>query len=430
MNILIIGSGGREHALAWKIAQSPLVDQVWSAPGGAAMDRIGPCFDVPADDVDKLEQLALQLEPDLIVVGPEAPLADGLGDRLRARGFDVFGPDREPAQLEASKGFAKDLMTRFGVPTAAYGRFADAKEAKAFLATLPAPYVLKADGLAAGKGVVIAGTLQEAQAEAEAMLSGKFGDASAELVIEEFMPGEEASVFVLTDGVNRLTLPTCQDHKRLLDGDEGPNTGGMGAYCPAPVMTPALMALVDETIAAPMLDGLADAGHPYKGVLYIGLMITPDGPKVVEFNVRFGDPECQALMAALEDDIVPALLACATGGMPARDFESLTPRLAEAKPAATVVLATKGYPGAYEKGSVIKGLNAADQLDGVTVFHAGTGVDENGDWTATGGRVLSVTAVGETLEQAIERAYAGVSQIDWPHGVHRRDIGWRALNKP
>ncbi len=427
MNILIIGSGGREHALAWKIAQSALVDQVWSAPGSAAMDRIGPCFDVPADDVEGLEKLALQLEPDLIVVGPEAPLAAGLGDRLRARGFDVFGPNKEPAQLEASKGFAKDLMARFDVPTAAYGRFTDPNAAKDFLTTLSAPYVLKADGLAAGKGVVIADTLEQAQAEADAMLSGKFGDASAELVIEEFMPGEEASVFVLTDGVNRLTLPACQDHKRLLDGDEGPNTGGMGAYCPAPVMTPALMADVDETIAAPMLEGLAEAGHPYKGVLYIGLMITPEGPKVVEFNVRFGDPECQALMAALQDDIVPALLACATGGMPARDFESLMPRLSEAKPAATVVLATKGYPGAYEKGSVIKGVKAAGALDGVTVFHAGTGVDQDGEWTASGGRVLSITAAGATLGDAIDRAYAGVDQIDWPEGVHRRDIGWRAL---
>jgi phosphoribosylamine--glycine ligase len=427
MNILIIGSGGREHALAWKIAQSPLVDQVWSTPGSVAMDQIGPCFDVAADDVENLEKLALQLEPDLIVVGPEAPLAAGLGDRLRARGFDVFGPNKEPAQLEASKGFAKDLMAKFGVPTAAYGRFTQADEAKAFLATLSAPYVLKADGLAAGKGVVIAETLEDAQAEADAMLSGKFGDASAELVIEEFMPGEEASVFVLTDGVNRLTLPACQDHKRLLDGDQGPNTGGMGAYCPAPVMTPELMAKVDETIAAPMLEGLAEAGHPYKGVLYIGLMITPEGPKVVEFNVRFGDPECQVLMAALKDDFVPALLACATGGMPARDFESLMPRLGEAMPAATVVMASKGYPGAYEKGSVIKGVKAADGLDGVTVFHAGTAVNEDGQWTAAGGRVLSVTAIGDTLQQAIERAYAGVDQIDWPEGVHRRDIGWRAL---
>lgn len=427
MNILIIGSGGREHALAWKIAQSPLVDTVWSAPGSAAMDKLGPCFDVKADDVDGLQALALQLEPDLIVIGPEAPLAAGLADRLRARGFDVFGPDREPAQLEASKGFAKDLMAKFNVPTARYGRFTSPIAAKDFLTTLPAPYVLKADGLAAGKGVVIVDTLEEAKAEAEAMLSGKFGEAGAELVIEEFMPGEEASVFVLTDGTNRLTLPACQDHKRLMDGDEGPNTGGMGAYCPAPVMSDALMAEVDEKIAKPMLDGLQVAGHPYKGVLYIGLMITPDGPKVVEFNVRFGDPECQVLMASLVDDIVPALLACATGGMPERDFAALLPQLSASKPAATVVMATRGYPGAYEKGSVIKGVKAAGEVEGVTVFHAGTGVNEDGWWTAQGGRVLTVTAVGDDLETAIARAYEGVAKIDWPEGVHRTDIGWRAL---
>jgi len=429
MNILIIGSGGREHALAWKIAQSPIVDTVWSAPGSVALDKIGPCFDVQADDVEGLEALALQLEPDLIVVGPEAPLALGLGDRLRARGFDVFGPDREPAQLEASKGVAKDLMAQFDVPTARYGRFTEAAEAKAFLATLPAPYVLKADGLAGGKGVVITDTLSEARAEAEAMLSGKFGSASAELVVEEFMPGEEASVFVLTDGTNRLTLPACQDHKRLLDADAGPNTGGMGAYCPAPVMSEALLKDVDEKIAKPMLDGLKAAGHPYKGVLYIGLMITPDGPKVVEFNVRFGDPECQVLMASLTDDIVPALLACATGGMREAEFARLLPGLGDAKPAATVVMAAKGYPGAYEKGAVIKGVKEADAVEGVTVFHAGTGVDEEGWWTAQGGRVLTVTALGDTLEQAISRAYDGVSKIDWPGGVYRTDIGWRALQR-
>ncbi|MGJ3230583.1 MAG: phosphoribosylamine--glycine ligase [Oceanicaulis sp.] len=429
MNILIVGSGGREHALAWKIAQSPLVDTVWSAPGSAALDKIGPCFDVKADDVEGLEALALQLEPDLIVIGPEAPLALGLADRLRARGFDVFGPDREPAQLEASKGFAKDLMAKFNVPTARYGRFTDPEEAKAFLAKLPSPYVLKADGLAAGKGVVIVDTLEAAQAEAEAMLAGKFGAAGAELVIEEFMPGEEASVFVLTDGTNRLTLPACQDHKRLMDGDEGPNTGGMGAYCPAPVMSQALLAEVDETISKPMLDGLHVAGHPYKGVLYIGLMITPDGPKVVEFNVRFGDPECQVLMASLTDDIVPALLACATGGMPEADFARLLPDLDQAKPAATVVMAAKGYPGAYEKGSVIKGVKDAGEVEGVTVFHAGTGVNDDGWWTAQGGRVLTVTGVGEDLRTAIARAYEGVAKIDWPDGVHRTDIGWRALKR-
>lgn len=427
MNILIIGSGGREHALAWKIAQSPLVEVIWCAPGSPAMDRIGPCFDVAADDVQGLHDLALQLEPDLIVIGPEAPLAAGLADALRARGFDVFGPGAEGAKLEASKGFAKDFMARLGVPTAMYRKVTDLVSARAFLDSLSPPYVLKADGLAGGKGVVIAPDIDTAIHEAQAMLSGKFGGAGAELVLEEFMSGEEASVFVLTDGVNRLTLPACQDHKRLLDGDQGPNTGGMGAYAPAPVMTPELMKQVDDTIAAPIIDAMAQAGFPYQGVLYIGLMITPEGPKVVEFNVRFGDPECQVLMASLADDIVPALLACATGGMPARDFSRLLPQLDQARPAACVVIASQGYPGAYEKGSVIKGLKAAGAVEGVTVFHAGTGVNDEGDWTAQGGRVLTVTAAADTLGEAVSRAYEAVDLIDWPQGVHRRDIAWRAL---
>ncbi|GGE31727.1 phosphoribosylamine--glycine ligase [Marinicauda pacifica] len=427
MNILIIGSGGREHALAWKIAQSPLVDTVWSAPGSVAMDQIGPCFDVAADDIDGLQALALQLEPDLIVIGPEAPLALGLADLLRARGFDVFGPSRDAAQLEASKGFAKDMMARFGVPTAAYGAFTDLAKARAFLDTMNAPYVLKADGLAAGKGVVIAQTREEAESELSDMLSGKFGDASASVVIEEFMEGEEASVFVLTDGTNALTLPAVQDHKRVGEGDTGPNTGGMGAYAPAPLMTPELMATVDEQIARPMLDGMRDADMAYSGVLYIGIMVTAQGPKVVEFNCRFGDPECQALMVQTEADIVPALLSCATGGMPARDFARLLPQDDRPAPTVTVVMASEGYPGSYEKHTVIKGLKEAGEVDGVTIFHAGTGVNDAGDVVATGGRVLNVTATGATLQEAVDRAYAAVDRIDWAQGFCRRDIAWRAL---
>jgi phosphoribosylamine--glycine ligase len=427
MRILVIGSGGREHALAWKISQSPLVDEVYSAPGSVAMDKLGPCFDVKADDVDGLEKLALQLEPDLIVVGPEAPLAMGLADRLRARGFDVFGPSRQAAQLEASKGFAKDRMRRYGVPTARYGRFTDVAEAKAFLDTLEAPYVLKADGLAAGKGVVIAETRAEADAEIEEMLSGKFGDASAELVIEEFMTGEEASVFVLTDGTNIITLPPAQDHKRVGDGDTGPNTGGMGSYAPAPLMTPELMQFVEDKVTRPMLTGMKSDGMAYQGVLYIGLMITPEGPKVVEFNCRFGDPECQVLMAQMDEDIVPALLASATGGMNQRDFARLLPVPDRPTPCVTVVMATKGYPGSYEKGSVIKGLKEAAALEDVTIFHAGTDVNGEGDIVSAGGRVLNVTATGDTLEAAVKRAYEAVDLIDWPEGIFRRDIGWRAL---
>ncbi|MAL09839.1 MAG: phosphoribosylamine--glycine ligase [Maricaulis sp.] len=429
MRILIIGSGGREHALAWKISQSPLVDEVWSAPGSVAMDKIGPCFDVKPDDIDGLEKLTLQLEPDLVVVGPEAPLAKGLADLLRARGFDVFGPSADAARLEASKGFAKDKMRRYGVPTARYGRFTDVAEAKAFLDTLSAPFVLKADGLAAGKGVVIAETRSEADAEVEEMLSGKFGEASGELVIEEFMEGEEASIFVLTDGSNIVTLPAAQDHKRVGEGDTGPNTGGMGSYAPAPVMTPAVMKTVEETITRPMLGGMKADGTPYQGVLYIGVMITPDGPKVVEFNCRFGDPECQVLMMQMDEDIVPILLASATGGMSQRDFERLLPVPDRPTPCVNVVLATKGYPGSYEKGSVINGLKDASALDNVMIFHAGTDVNDAGDIVAVGGRVLNVTATGETLEAAVARAYEAVDLIDWPEGIHRRDIGWRALQQ-
>ncbi|MGE6698703.1 phosphoribosylamine--glycine ligase [Hyphomonas sp. NPDC076900] len=428
MNILLIGSGGREHALAWKMAQSPLVDVVHCAPGNPGMDAVGPCFDVAADDIDGLVKLALQIEPDLVVIGPEAPLALGLSDILRARGFDVFGPSKEAAQLEASKAFSKGRMTKYGVPTAAYGEFTEAAPAKAFLRKMRAPYVLKADGLAAGKGVVIAGTLEEADSEIDEMLSGKFGDASATLVIEEFMHGEEASVFVITDGEGAIFLPAAQDHKRVGDGDTGPNTGGMGAYAPAPVVSEEIMARVKREIAAPMLKGMAKDGMPYQGVLYIGIMVTAEGPKVVEFNARFGDPECQVLMKGLKGDIVPAILVAATGGLKGNEeaFEALL-ELEEFQPAATVVLAAKGYPGSYEKGTVIEGVKQAGALEGVTVFHAGTDVADGGKLIAKGGRVLNVTASGATLREAVDRAYAGVDAINWPEGFCRRDIGWRAL---
>ena len=428
MNILLIGSGGREHALAWKMAASPLVDVVHSAPGNPGMDEIGPCFDVAADDVDGLVKLALQIEPDLVVIGPEAPLALGLADILRARGFDVFGPGREAAKLEASKAFSKGRMKKYGVPTAAYGEFTEPGLAKSFLRTMEAPYVLKADGLAAGKGVVIAASLAEADAEIDEMLSGKFGDASATLVIEEFMHGEEASVFVITDGKGAVYLPAAQDHKRVGDGDTGPNTGGMGAYAPAPVVSAQIMERVKREIAQPMLRGMARDGMPYQGVLYIGVMVTAEGPKVVEFNARFGDPECQVLMAGLAGDIVPAILASATGGLEGNEaaFESLF-ELEKFRPTATVVMAAKGYPGAYGKGSTLRGLKDAGKLEGVTVFHAGTDAAPDGTIIAKGGRVLNVTASGDTLREAVDRAYAAVDVIDWPEGFCRRDIGWRAL---
>jgi phosphoribosylamine--glycine ligase len=319
-------------------------------------------------------------------------------------------------------------MMKYGVPTAAYGEFTQAAPAKAFLNKMKAPYVLKADGLAAGKGVVIAETLAEAEAEIDEMLSGKFGDASATLVIEEFMHGEEASVFVITDGEGAVYLPAAQDHKRVGDGDTGPNTGGMGAYAPAPVVNPEIMARVKREIAEPMLKGMAKDGMPYQGVLYIGVMATADGPKVVEFNARFGDPECQVLMKGLAGDIVPLILIAATGGLKGseKDFERLL-ELEDFRPTATVVMAAKGYPGSYGKGSVICGVAAANAMDGVTVFHAGTDVAPDGALVAKGGRVLNVTASGATLREAVDSAYAGVAAIDWPEGFCRRDIGWRAL---
>ena len=430
MNILLIGSGAREHALAWKMDQSALVDIVHTTPGNPGIDEVGPCFDVAADDVEGLEKLALQIEPDLIVIGPEAPLALGLADRLRARGFDVFGPSAEAARLESSKGFSKDAMDKYGVPTARYGRFRDALEAKAFLASMDAPFVLKATGLAAGKGVVIAESRAEAEAEIDEMLSGKFGEASAELVIEEFMAGEEASVFVLTDGEGALYLPAAQDHKRVGEGDTGPNTGGMGAYAPAPVMDEAMMARVKAEIVEPMLRGMTADGMPYQGVLYVGIMVMSDGPKVVEFNARFGDPECQALMAGMAGDVVPALLICATGGLKGNEaaFGALM-GLDDFQPAATIILANEGYPGSYAKGAIIKGVKEAGAQDGVKVFHAGTDMDSDGALVAVGGRVLAITGVGETLDEAFVRAYAGVAKIDWPTGFYRKDIGWRVRSK-
>ena len=428
MKILILGSGGREHALAWKIAQSPLVDEVFSAPGNPGMDKIGPCFDLDITDLKAVQELALQLNPDLIIIGPEAPLAAGASDALRARGFDVFGPSQQAARLESSKGFAKDLMQKYGVPTARYGRFDDLTEALDFLETMEAPYVIKADGLAAGKGVVIAETLEDAENTVEEFMTGKFGEASSEIVIEEFMKGEEASVFVMTDGEGAIYLPVAQDHKRVGDGDTGPNTGGMGAYAPAPVVDARTLELVQTMIVEPMLSGMAEDGMPYQGVLYVGIMVTEAGPKVVEFNARFGDPECQVLMAGLPGDIVPALLVCATGGLAGAHAQLCEMMgLSDFRPSAVVVMAANGYPGAVEKGSVIEGVDSANAIEGVTVFHAGTDVNGDNKLIASGGRVLGVTATAADLRTAIAKAYEGVDAIDWPGGFCRRDIGHRVL---
>ncbi|BDW98863.1 phosphoribosylamine--glycine ligase [Maricaulis maris] len=422
MKILVVGSGGREHALVWKMAQSPLVSTLLAAPGSAAIGELATCHDIPVSDLDGLIDLARSESVDLVVIGPENPLCDGLADRLRQAGIATFGPSKLAARLEASKAFAKDFYARHNVPSARYGTFSNAGEAKAFLDQFKPPYVLKADGLAAGKGVVILSDRAEAEAEIDAFLSGKFGEASKTLVIEEFMEGEEVSIFALCDGKTVLYCGAAQDHKRVGEGDTGPNTGGMGAYSPAPIAKPALIETAMKTIIQPVADGLAREGSPFQGVLFAGLMVTADGPKVVEFNIRFGDPECQVLMMRIEDDLVPYLQATATG-----QLADMPPISWTAEPAITVVMAANGYPEAYQKGSVIEGVDAANRMEGVVVFEAGTGRDADNARIATGGRVLNVTASGETLHYAVDRAYAAVDEIDWPGGFCRRDIAWRAL---
>jgi len=423
MNILLVGGGGREHALAWKIAQSPRVETLVCAPGNAGIAELAECVAVAADDVDALCALAEQRKVDLVVVGPEAPLVEGLADRLSDLGVAVFGPSRDAARLEASKAFTKEICAAVDAPTAAYGDFTDADAAKGFLDTLEAPYVLKADGLAAGKGVVIAHTREEAEREIDAMLSGRFGAASRRLVIEEFMPGEEASLFALCDGEEVVFFGGGQDHKRAFDGDEGPNTGGMGVYAPAPILSEAVVDAAMNRIVRPTIIEMRRRGTPFRGVLYAGLMIDKGQPRLVEYNVRFGDPECQVLMLRLGSDIVPYLAACAglgrLGDLPAPQWRT--------DAAVTVVMAANGYPGAYRKGSRIDGLLLAESAPGVTVFHAGTTRDRYGVTRASGGRVLNVCGFGGDLRAAAARAYEAVDLIDWPDGFCRRDIAARAL---
>jgi phosphoribosylamine--glycine ligase len=423
MKILIIGGGGREHALAWRLKKSSRVTDIVVAPGNPGIAEVARCVSVAIDNIDALVNLAKLERPHLVIVGPEAPLVAGLADRLRAVDIPVFGPSAQAAILEGSKGYSKDFMAKYNIPTAAYGRFTEAAKAKAFLDRFSAPYVLKADGLAAGKGVVIAETRAEAEAEIDAMLSGRFGTASASLVIEEFMEGEEASFFALCDGKTAVALAGAQDHKRVGDGDTGPNTGGMGAYSPAPILDPAMQDLVMDSIVEPTVRGMNAEGRPYRGVLFVGLMIKDGKPRVVEYNCRFGDPECQVIMARLKDDPLPQLLACATGGLAG------CARLERfSDPAVCVVMAGKGYPGEPKKGGVIGKLDEAGKVPGVTIFHAGT-AQKGDDIIANGGRVLNVTATAPTLGQAVERAYQAVDKIDWPDGFCRRDIAWRALGR-
>jgi phosphoribosylamine--glycine ligase len=416
MNILLLGSGGREHALAWKMAASPLTERLYCAPGNPGIAREAECVALDITDHAAVIAFCKEKAVDFVVVGPEAPLVAGIVDDLEAAGIKAFGPTKAAAQLEGSKGFTKDLCRANNIPTGAYERFTHAEPAKAYVRARGAPIVVKADGLAAGKGVVVAQTVAEAEAAID-MVCGTLG---AELVIEEFLAGEEVSFFVLSDGEHALPLATAQDHKRVFDGDQGPNTGGMGAYSPAPVMTPQLTARTLDEIINPTIRAMQRMGMPYRGVLYLGVMITAAGPKLYEYNARFGDPECQVLMLRMRSDLVPALVAARDGMLKSFDLRWYDDA------ALTVVMAAKGYPGAYQKGTVIEGLDDAAAIDGVEIFHAGTKAD-GGRVLANGGRVLNVSALGKTVAEAQARAYAAIDRIRWPGGFCRRDIGWRAV---
>ncbi len=422
MKVLVVGGGGREHALCWAIAKSPRLTKLWCTPGNAGIADSAQCVPISDSDIDGLVKFATDNAVDLVVVGPEAPLVAGLVDALDAVGIKSFGCSKAAAQLEGSKGFMKDMVAKFGVPSAAYGRFTKPEDARAFVENHGAPIVVKTDGLAAGKGVTICQTVDEALAAIdECMVGGKFGDAGAELVIEEFMTGEEASFFAVCDGENVIPLIAAQDHKAVGEGDTGPNTGGMGAYSPAPVFTKSVEGKVMEQIIVPTVKGMAAEGHPFKGVLFAGLMIDDAGnPKLIEYNIRFGDPECQVLMTRLKSDVLDILDGAATGKL-----DTVKPEWHD-ETAMVVVMAAKGYPGSYEKGTEIRNVADADAMDKVKVLHAGTKMD--GDkLTATGGRVLGVTARGTSVTEAQKRAYEAVDTIDWPGGFCRRDIGWRAI---
>jgi phosphoribosylamine---glycine ligase len=421
MNVLLIGSGGREHALAWKLASSPLLDRLYSAPGNPGIAEEAECVALDVTDHRAVAAFCKDRAIGLAVVGPEAPLVAGLADDLRGAGIRVFGPSKAAARLEGSKGFTKDLCARFGIPTAAYRRFSDVAAAAAYVRERGAPIVVKADGIAAGKGVTVAMTEAEALAAVEACLGGAFGSAGAEVVMEEYLEGEEASFFCLCDGVTALPFGTAQDHKRVGEGDTGPNTGGMGAYSPAPVMTPEMIDRTMAEIVAPTMRGMAELGAPFSGVLFAGLMIAADGPKLIEYNVRFGDPECQVLMMRLKDDLLVLLNAAVDG-----QLAHISARWRD-EAALTVVMAARHYPGTPQRGTTISGLDQAIAA-GAEVFHAGTALAE-GRLVANGGRVLNVTATGRSVGEAQAKAYQAVDRIEWPGGFCRRDIGWRAVER-
>lgn len=416
----MLGGGGREHALAWKLAQSPSLTKLFAAPGNPGIAEEAELVSLVATDHAAVVHFCATNDVDLVVVGPEAPLVDGLADSLRAKGFAVFGPSQVAAQLEGSKGFTKDLCERAGIPTGAYVRTTSLDQAREALTRFEPPYVLKADGLAAGKGVVIAEGIEQAEIALADMFGGQFGEAGAEVVIEEFLPGEEASFFALTDGETILPFGTAQDHKRVGEGDTGPNTGGMGAYSPAPVLTPELQRRAIDEILRPTVDTMRSEGMPYSGVLYAGLMLTEAGPKLIEYNCRFGDPECQVLMMRFEGDLAATMMACAKGELASQEAEFAD------ETALTVVMAANGYPGTPEKGGAIDLGDA--EAGGAKVFHAGTGL-KGGALVANGGRVLNVTATGTNVGKAQASAYRAVEAIDFPSGFCRRDIGWREVER-
>ncbi len=422
MNVLILGAGAREHALALAVAKSPLLERLYVAPGNPGCAAVAENVDLDIRDHRAVVDFCRSRAVALVVVGPEVPLVAGVADDLNAAGILCFGPSKAAARLEGSKGFTKDFCREFGVPTGDYRRFRDAGAALAYVRARGAPIVVKADGLAAGKGVVVATSLGEAESAIELMFAGAFGAAGAEVVVEDYLPGEEVSFFALCDGTRATPFASAQDHKRVGEGDTGPNTGGMGAYSPPPLMTPALSERVMREIVTPTVAGMAKRGAPFRGVLFAGLMIGGDGPKLIEFNVRFGDPEAEAILARLEDDLLEFMLGCAKGALPDR-----APKFSD-QTALTVIMAARGYPGAVEKGTPIKGLDAAARLPGVSILHAAT--RREGDVVVSdGGRVLAVTALGRDVVEAQSRAYAAVDRLDWPGGFCRRDIGWRAIGR-
>jgi len=424
MRVLVVGGGGREHSLCWAISGSPLVTRLLCAPGNAGISAIAECIEIEADNINGLIAFVEDHQIDFVVIGPEAPLVSGLGDRLQNLGIKYFGPCAAAAQLEGSKAFMKDFCTRHSIPTAFYKRFTNVEEAKEFVRKKGAPIVVKADGLAAGKGVVVAYSVKEAeQALTDMLEDGLFGKAGSEIVIEDFLEGEEVSFFAICDGKTALPLHSAQDHKRVGDGDTGPNTGGMGAYSPSPLVTNKLTQTVMENIILPTMKGMQAEGTPYKGILYAGLMIVNGEPMLLEYNVRFGDPECQVLMMRLKSDILPALIAAHDGVL--NDFDL---RWYD-ETALIVIMATNGYPGNYENGSVIKNLEIASTIQGVQVFHAGTVLNDDGEFVSKGGRVIGAAAMGNNITVAREQAYKAVKTIDWPNGFYRADIGLKRDNK-